>query len=618
MILYAESKSQFHADVRSNVIDTKIESDFRRVLGRRPPAGEVASWRNSLVQMHLMLEECSIPNNCRVAIEYMPPLSSKRIDFILAGRGHDGVESLVIVELKQWERLEASSKQDIVRTFVGGGVHDQAHPSYQAWTYAQLLMDFSVPVTSRPIRIAPCVYMHNLLNDEVIRDRQYAKVLDDAPVFLRGEMLGLRSFIEERVYHGDDANIVQLIDSGEIRPSKKLADSVAKMLAGNREFTMIDEQKVVYESVRALAYTRLKKKQVVIVKGGPGTGKSVVAINLLVNLLSADKNTCYVSKNAAPRDVYKDKLASGLRKTRINQLFVGSGSFTETRKDAFDVLLVDEAHRLNEKSGMYRNMGENQIKEAIHASKCTVFFLDEDQRVALTDVGSAEEIAKWAERYDANVSVLELTSQFRCGGSDGYLSWLDRMLQISDTANFTLDGIPFDFRVFDDPSEMHSAITSKNTGGKTARTVAGYCWKWYSKKDPTATDINLGDFRKKWNLSSEGNSWIIRPDSIDEIGCIHTCQGLEMDYVGVIIGKDLVVRDGVCTTDPSARARDDRTISGYKAQFRKDPTSSKDRMDKIIKNTYRVLMTRGMKGCYLYCEDAETREYFKSGMAGTS
>jgi len=618
MILYAESKSQFHVDVRSNAIDTKIESDFRRVVGRRPAAGEVASWRNSLVQMHLMLEECNVPNNCRVAIEYMPPLSSKRIDFILAGRDHDGVDSLVIVELKQWERLEGSNKQDIVRTFVGGGVHDQAHPSYQAWTYAQLLMDFSVPVTSRPIRIAPCVYMHNLLNDEVIRDRQYAKILNDAPVFLRGEMLGLRSFIEDRVHHGDDANIVQLIDSGEIRPSKKLADSVANMLAGNREFTMIDEQKVVYESVRALADVQKKKKQVVIVKGGPGTGKSVVAINLLVNLLNADKNTCYVSKNAAPRDVYKDKLASGMRKNRINQLFVGSGSFTETRKDAFDVLLVDEAHRLNEKSGMYRNMGENQIKETIHAAKCSVFFLDEDQRVALTDVGSAEEIMRWADRYDSEVSVLELASQFRCGGSDGYLAWLDRMLQIRDTANLTLDGIPFDFQVFEDPVQMHAAVARKNIGSQTARTVAGYCWRWYSKKDPTATDINLGDFRKKWNLASGGKSWIIRSDSIDEIGCIHTCQGLEMGYVGVIIGKDLVVRDGVCTTNASARARDDRTISGYKALLRKDRAMAIDRMDKIIKNTYRVLMTRGMKGCYLYCEDAETREHFKSGIAGAS
>ncbi len=616
MIVYAASRSQFHVDVRSNSIDSKIVSDFTRIFRRRPPPAEVASWRNSLVQMHLLLEESAVPRDCRVAIEYMPPLSSKRIDFILTGRDHDGMDSLILVELKQWDSLEVSHKQDIVRTYVGGGVHDHAHPSYQAWTYAQLLMDFSVPVALRPIRVVPCVYMHNLLSDEVIRERQYAKVLDDAPVFLRDEMLEFRSFIEKRMYHGDDVDLVRVIDNGQIRPSKKLADSVANMLAGNREFTMIDEQKVVYESIRSLASARRKKKHVVIVKGGPGTGKSVVAINLLVNLLSAGKNTCYVSKNAAPRDVYKDKLAAGMKKARINQLFVGSGGFTEAAKDAFDVLLVDEAHRLNEKSGIYRNMGENQIKETIHAAKCAVFFLDEDQQVALADVGSAEEIVRWSKRYDAEVSVLELTSQFRCAGSDGYLAWLDGALQIRETANITLEGIPFDFRVFDDPGLMHAAITGQNGQGKVARTVAGYCWKWNSKKDLTATDINLGDFKRKWNLASAGNSWILRHESIDEIGCIHTCQGLEMDYVGVIIGKDLIVRDGLCITNASARARDDRTIFGYKTMLKRDPEMAKERLDRLIKNTYRVLMTRGMKGCYLYCDDAETRDYFRLSVTG--
>lgn len=616
MIVYSESKAQFHEDTRNGSIDSKITSDFVRALGRKPAQGEISAWRNSLLQMHVLLEQTSLPGNCGVAIEYMPPLSSKRIDFILTGQNRDKIDSLVIIELKQWDKVDITSKQDIVSTFVGGAVRECAHPSYQAWTYAQLLRDFSVPVTARPIHITPCAYLHNLVSDVTIRDGQYESLLSTAPVFLRGETQTLKRFIEDKIHTGDSAGLVKLIDTGEIKPSKKLAESVASMLAGNKEFIMIDDQKVVYESVRSLALSRSKKKQVVIVEGGPGTGKSVVAINLLVSLLSAEKNVCYVSKNAAPRDVYKHKLAKGIKKSRISQLFVGSGNFTETRKNAFDVLLVDEAHRLNEKSGLYRNLGENQIKETIHAAKCAVFFLDEDQRVALTDVGSADEIHRWANRYDAEVTTLPLSSQFRCSGSDGYLAWLDGTLQIRDTANLSLEATPYDFRVFDNPELMHAEVLKKNEGHQIARTVAGYCWKWASKKDHQATDINIGGFKKKWNLASEGNSWIIRLDSADEIGCIHTCQGLEMDYVGVIIGPDLLIRDGACVTDPTARARDDRTISGYKALLSKDPNEAKSRLDQLIKNTYRVLMTRGMKGCYVYSQDVETRDYFKRRMTG--
>ena len=616
MIVYSEYKSQFHKDVLSNAIDSKIVDAFKHSLQRRPAPGEVSSWRNSLSQMHIMLDGSDVPEDCRVAIEYVLPQSAKRVDFILSGRSEDSADVMIIIELKQWDALEATGKQDVVRTFVGGGVREHAHPSYQAWSYAQFLKDFSVPVSERPIHIDPCVYMHNLLDDAVIRDPQYGKILADAPVFLRGEVTGLRQFVSKSLRVGDENHLIEIIEKGEIRPSKKLADSVGKMLEGNREFTMIDEQKVAYETVRAIALKKSKTKQVVIVKGGPGTGKSVVAVNLLVNMLRAQKNACYVSKNAAPRDVYKEKLAGGMRKNRISQLFLGSGGFTEAQKNSYDVLLVDEAHRLNEKSGLYRKLGENQIKEAIHAARCSVFFLDEDQQVALTDVGSEAEIRKWADRYAADVTMLELASQFRCGGSDGYISWLDQVLQIRDTANTNLNGIPFDFRVFDDVEEMHNAISGRNSSQATARTVAGYCWKWASKKDPSLTDINIGGFRKRWNLASGGNSWIIRSDSIDEVGCIHTCQGLELDYVGVIIGEDLVVRDGICQTEPAARAREDRTISGYKSQLKSDESGTRERVDKIIKNTYRVLMTRGMKGCYLYCVDTETRDYFKSRVNG--
>jgi DUF2075 family protein len=302
-----------------------------------------------------------------------------------------------------------------------------------------------------------------------------------------------------------------------------------------------------------------------------------------------------------------------MTKTKINNLFKGSGSYMESENNFFDVLVVDEAHRMNEKSGLYQNMGDNQIKEVIAASKCSIFFIDENQRVTLKDIGSKEEIERFAAQQGAVVHALELKSQFRCNGSDGYLSWLDNSLQIKETANATLDGVDYDFRVFNSPNELREAILKKNSTHNKARLVAGYCWQWKSKKNPRAMDIVIEehDFEAKWNLMEDGSLWIMGRDSVHQVGCIHTCQGLEVDYIGVIVGSDLVVRDGKIITDGNKRARGDKSISGFKSRLKSHRVSALKEADVIIKNTYRTLMTRGQKGCYIYCDDKETGEYFR-------
>ena len=213
----------------------------------------------------------------------------------------------------------------------------------------------------------------------------------------------------------------------------------------------------------------------------------------------------------------------------------------------------------------------------------------------------------------ATVHNLALQSQFRCNGSDGYLAWLDNILGIRDTANITLAGLDYDFRVLSDPNELRDLIYEKNKLNNKARIVAGYCWNWISKKSSDSYDIAFPEqgFGMKWNLTQDGSLWIQSPTSVSEIGCIHTCQGLEVDYIGVIIGNDFIVRDGVPLTSPDARAKTDKSLSGYKKQLRSDPQLAKKRADEIIRNTYRTLMTRGMRGCYIYCTDPETQAYFE-------
>lgn len=617
MIVYQSTKTGFLRDALQHDIHDIVGAAYTERTGRRVGPSEFSAWKESLIYMAKVLADEGIPEDSGVAIEYGIPGSGKRVDFILSGFGQDRGPAVVVVELKRWSKAKKTDKDAVVRTALGGSEQETPHPSYQAWSYAALLQGFNEAVYEGGMQLRPCAYLHNYPAVGELNDKFYDHYLEKAPLFLKGdsERTRLREFIKKYVRHGDNATLVYQIENGRIRPSKMLADSLDRMMKGNQEFVLIDDQKLVFESTLALVRgAATDGKSVMIVKGGPGTGKSVVAINLLVAVSRLRLVGRYVSKNAAPRTVYESRLTGTMRRTEISNLFSGSGVFTDTEANSFDVLIVDEAHRLNEKSGLYQNLGENQVKELISSAKCTIFFIDEDQRVTLKDIGTEGEIRKWAGELGARVDTAKLESQFRCGGSDGYLAWLDEVLGISSTANTSLEGTGFDFKVVDSPSELRRMIRSANEASNKARMVAGYCWNWISKRDARAHDISFPehDFSAQWNLSRDGSLWIVAPDSVEEIGCIHTCQGLEVDYIGVIVGPDFVVRDGKVVTVPERRARTDKSISGFKKMLKADPKRARIEADRIIKNTYRTLMTRGMKGCYLYCTDPETAEYFRS------
>lgn len=619
MLVYTATKQQFIQHVRDNKIDQKILDGLRERGHGRVSPNEIQSWRNSLQYMQNVLDKPEVPDDAGVALEFKIPQTSKRIDFIITGLGRapERRPAAVIVELKQWETAAVTKMDGVVSTFVGGAVRDVAHPSYQAWTYAALLLDFNETVQNEDVSIEPCAYLHNCESEE-LRSDFYRDHLDKAPLFLRDDSDVLRRFILQHIHKGDRGELMYRIENGRIRPSKSLADHLAGLLKGNQEFHLIDDQKLVYETSLKLAEeANSGDKQVYIVEGGPGTGKSVVAINLLVELTQREKVVQYVTRNAAPREVYASKLAGTMTRTRIVNLFKGSGAYVDVPEDLFDVLVVDEAHRLNEKSGMYKNLGDNQIAEIIRASKASVFFIDEAQRVTMLDIGTVREIYDIAQEEGATVTFGRLESQFRCNGSDGYLAWVDDALQIRETANKDLTGIDYDFRVMASPAEMRDEIVRLNLTNNKSRMVAGYCWDWRSKKDPDVFDIEFPQyaFAAQWNLSEDGSLWILKPNSVEQVGCIHTCQGLELDYVGVIFGPDLLVRDGRVVTDGFARSRNDSTIRGFKGMHKKNPSAATEAADAIIKNTYRTLMTRGQKGCFVWSEDEETRAYF-AGMVG--
>lgn len=621
MIIYSGSKADFMVQVEEDTIAYTIRDNILEKMHRKTPDAEFRSWVNSLEYMYKVLNDDGIPRNSGIAIEYNLPNTAKRVDFLVSGYDAKRSANVVIIELKQWEKLNKVEGLDaLVETFTGGRERRVVHPSYQAWSYAEMIRDYNEYAQIAGVNLWPCAYLHNYMRvqDDPLDDPIYKDYLDEAPAFAKGDVRRLREFIKRVVETGDDSEILYEIDNGRIKPSKSLQDAIVGMLESNPEFNLIDDQKVVFERIMELSRQceRDGKKRVLIATGGPGTGKTVIAMNLLARLTQEGVFVQYCSKNSAPRTVYAKKLKGHRTKSSIDNMFKGSGAYVEAPRNAVGVVLADEAHRLNEKSGLYGNQGINQIHEIIHAARLSVFFIDECQRVTVKDIGSVGEIKRWAAVNGAEVHEEELTSQFRCNGSDGYLAWLDDVLEIRETANYDIEGIDYDFEVLDSPDEMKQKVIERNQGSNKSRILAGYCWNWprAGRADTNTHEITIGDFEISWNLDG-GEAFALSPTSINEAGCIHTTQGLEFEYVGVIIGDDLRYEGDHVVTDYTKRAGTDQSIKGLKKMEREDPKHALKLADEIIKNTYRTLMTRGMKGCYVYATDPNLRSYLKERSA---
>ncbi|MBQ3829572.1 MAG: DUF2075 domain-containing protein [Spirochaetales bacterium] len=610
MIVYSGSKKQFSRDAINGVIAGKVDSLLVKYGIPRASQSQFNAFSNSLPRIALVIENSKIDDDVQVAIEYQIPLTSKRVDLMIAGS--DGIrDNVVIVELKQWENCSPTQRENVVKTFTGGAERDVAHPSQQAFSYAKLIENYNEDVRINKIGLIPCAYLHNFKesNRKNICNKQYNEIIKDAPVFLQEDGLKLSSYIAKYVREASNKKLFDIIENGKLLPSKSLQEEVGRVLNGNTEFEMIDEQQVAYATVLKLVEKSIdsEEKHTIIVQGGPGTGKSVIAINLLAKILNNSFSCAYVTKTSAPRYTFQNSLIKGKHSlSYLKGLFKSSGSFVDTPNNTFSCLIVDESHRLKEKSGRYSNYGENQIKEIINAAKVSVFFIDEDQIVSCQDIGSIEEIKKQAKACGSKVyhsESLKLTSQFRCNGSDGYLAFLDDVLQIRRTANGSFFDMDYDVRVFDDALKMKEELRKLN-GNNKARMIAGYCYPWKSKNDKRQTDIVLpGGFMAQWNFTTD--QFASDPDSFEQVGCIHSTQGLEFEYVGIIVGLDLRYENGTVITDYTKRDKGDATIRGLRTG------RNNGFADRIIRNTYKTLLSRGQKGCFIYCQDTELGKYIK-------
>jgi len=623
MRLYSGSSRQFVKDSNLNQIAEKLKENFFKYYRYYPSDNELRSWENSLRSLSQAIQYTELMDH-GVMLEYRLPLTSKRLDCMLTGKDKKRRERAVIIELKQWNRCDHSNGANEVLTWVGGNFRDVLHPSAQVGQYKMYLEDTHTAFYegSNAIKLDACSYLHNyhFKEDDVIFDTKFDDLIEDFPLFTADDVNDLQEYLKQRLQKGEGLDVLSKVEKSEYRPSKKLMNHVGELIKGEPEYILLDEQKVVYDKVLAEAREGFhdRKKTVIIIKGGPGTGKSVIAINLMADLLLKEYNTHYATGSRAFTQTLRNIIGR-----RGSVQFKYFNSYMQAELNEIDVLICDEAHRIRENShNRFTPRSERtdlaQIEELLKAAKVSVFFIDDNQIVRPNEIGSVDYIKNYAREKNCKILEYELEAQFRCNGSEAFVNWVNNTLGIKRTANilWKKDEAEFDFKIFDSPKKLENIIREKNKEGYTARMTAGFCWPWSKNTNPDGTlknDVEIGDYKRPWNARPKATGlaedipkaplWASDPGGIDQIGCIYTAQGFEFDYVGVIFGKDLVYDFEKQKWEGNKKESHDYVVKRSKDQF----------LD-LVKNTYRVLLTRGMKGCYVYFMDKETESFFKSRM----
>jgi hypothetical protein len=617
MRLYSGSSEEFIDDAVHNQIAEKLKVAHMMYFRYWPPDSEIRSWKNSLRALSQVFQYANMMDH-GILLEYQLPLTSKRLDCLICGKDNKDAERAVIIELKQWEKAQSCSDSDKVMTFVGGGQREVLHPSVQVGQYRMYLGENHTAFYAgdNPISLDACSYLHNYSgpDDDALFEDKFKDYLKSQPIFTEDGVENLRDFLVERLVLGHGIEVLKRIEGSKYRPSKKLMNHVGNVIKGKPEYILLDNQLLVYDKVLSSAKKGFhdNEKRTIIIKGGPGTGKSVIAINLMADLMLKGYHAQYATGSRAFTQTLRKAIGS-----RGAPQFKYFNDYVKANENEIDVLICDEAHRIREKSRkMFQPVPDSyQIEEIINASKVSVFLIDDDQIVRPDEIGSVDYIKQHAKELDSEIYEYELDAQFRCNGSEGFINWVNNTLGIKRTANVIWDRHEeFDFQIMRSPEELENAIKTKVAEGYTGRVTAGFCWPWSKHLTDDGglnEDVVIGDYKRPWNARPEARGlasnipkaplWAYDSNGINQVGCIYTAQGFEFDYVGVIFGNDL-------TYDLKGGSWIGHKENSHDSQVKR----SKDHFLELVKNTYRVLLTRGMKGCYAYFMDEDTENFVRS------
>ncbi|MFH1389763.1 MAG: DUF2075 domain-containing protein, partial [Candidatus Margulisiibacteriota bacterium] len=597
MRLYAGTSRQFIEDSIHNQIADKLKQAFFAYFRFNPSPAEITSWKNSLRAISQVFQYSNLLDH-GVILEYQLPLSSKRLDCIICGFDKKEKENAIIIELKQWEQCEKADGANEVLTWLGGKKREVLHPSAQVGQYQLYLQDTHTAFYkgNNPIHLNACTYLHNYKYDskDVLFASKFSDLIIKFPLFTADDVDTLKVYLTKKLEQGNGTDVLKRIEESKYRPNKKLMDHVSNVIKHQPEYVLLDEQLIVYDKVIACAKKgfRDKNKTVLIIRGGPGTGKSVIAINLMADLLKEGFNAQYATGSKTFTETLR-KIIGRRGSVQFNYF----NGYSRAENNAVDVLICDEAHRIRETSAnrftrRELRTGTPQIEELIKTAKVVVFFIDDDQIVRPNEIGSVKYIKQFASKNNCAIFEYELDVQFRCNGSEAFINWINNTLGIKRTANVIWDlHEEFDFKIFDNPHSLHKAIEKKNKDKpNSARLVTGYCWPWSEPRSDGSLveDVVIDDFKMPWEKKDKFWEWAHEDSGMNQMGTVYTAQGFEFDYIGVIIGPDLTYNLDKTIWEGHPECSHDSMVK-----------RSKEKFTEMVKNAYRVLLSRGMKGCYV-------------------
>jgi len=605
--------------MQPSLIEERLADLLRHQAGHRPSPAEVRSWSGSLPVLAQDLLDAGL-GNVEVMLEYRLPLTSKRADVVLAGRHpRTGHASYVVVELKQWSNATLYDESGELVTVAGAPGGARLHPVAQVRHYCDYLADFTQVLHDQTDPMAGAAYLHNAGADVQQTLGGYPQS-STGRLFTgadRGAFLDfLRSRLDGAASGAPYAD--QLLRSG-VAPSRQLLKVAAEEIAGREQFILLDEQLVAVDMVLHAVETarRADTKSVIVISGGPGSGKSVIALSLLGKL--AERGRTAIHATGSRSFTMTLRKVSGRRGGRATSLFKYFNQFTEAERNGLDVLILDEAHRVratseNRYTKAEARTGRPQVDELIAAARVPVFLLDQHQVVRPGEMGTIADITAHAAAVGLTTIHIALDAQFRCGGSERYIGWVEQLLGLrGDGPALWEPDPPFQLDVVDSPEELEGRLGGFRDSGYGARMAAGYCWPWSDPRSDGSLvpDVTIGSWSYPWNLRGDRGLpsappaalWASEPDGFGQVGCVYTAQGFEYDWNGVIIGPDLVWRSGAWVS---------------RREFNKDPdlqsrkTVTDEEFDRLVRHVYKVLLTRGMVGTLVYSTDEETRAFLRS------
>lgn len=622
MHLYQGTTQQFIGDATQARLANQLTERFFDEFRYKPSPSEVTSWHNSLLAMANVLQVADLTDQ-GILVELKLPLSSKRLDVLITGsNASTRRDSAVIVELKQWTEVGRSWITDCVTVEYGGKPRDTLHPSRQVAQYQRYLQDTHPAFgDDKAIALDACAYLHYAQHDPAspLYDADFADLLSTNPAFAGNQLDAFAAFLDQRVAGPDEGGIIlDRVAAIEFKPHKRLLDHVARVIRSEPTFVLLDEQLVAYNAILdAVGGAGQNQQNVVfLIEGGPGTGKSVIALNLVAELAERGLNTLHLTGSKAFTENLR-KIVGG----RAGALFKYFRD-TATVTDKLDVAILDEAHRIRTISTSRftpatARTGKSQIDDILDSSRVTVFFIDDLQVVRPGEVGSTDLIRESAAKRGLEVRDFKLEAQFRANGSDSFIQWVDNTLELARTPQvlWSMDD-EFDFQIVGSIGQLEQKIRARAAEpGTTARLVAGFCWPWSDPDDDgqLVADVRVGEWSMPWNAKADAKRlgpgipksdfWASAKEGIDQVGCVYTAQGFEFDYVGVIVGPDLVYR-------PMEGGWVGQRDQSHDRVVRRGVTEVE--FTRYVKSTYRVLLTRGLRGSYVYFMDAPTRDFFLS------